>query len=623
MVTRLTGLASGFDTEATVTKLMNAARIPLDKLTQKKQLLQWQRDDYRSLNAKILAFRTAASDMKLPSKYQSKQVSSADDASVSVTATAAANEGVYKIKVSQLAETASLSSSAVLGAGSETLTLGGGAGIGLGLTADTTLTISGQKGSATIQLKTGDTIAQFIANANSKSNTTGVKVTYDSALDKVMFVTSATGATSNIDIKMQGGQDIFKLGVAASATKGQTIVGDHTFASSASYINNALTTTQQLKIQINGGTAIEFDVSKNTTVSQLVDSINASDIGKSKGVSAYVDSGGHLAFFNNNEATTVNFTDSSSGSLLTNLGLNGGQTVTSNVSYSQNNAPGKDAIIYFNGSADPVKYANNNFTISGMTFNAKKVTTDAVSVTVSKDVDNVYNTIKSFVDKYNELIDAVNTKTSEKKYPKFTPLTDEQKKAMKEDDITKWNEKAMSGMLSNDQILNSGMNSFRSSMSGIVQGLPTGQLNSLSEIGISTSLVSGKTVSGSYLEKGKLYIDEAKLKAAIADNPDEVMKLFLANDNDDKTSEGDGIATRMYDQANQLFNKISNKAGLQNSLESKYLIGKAMTDIDKQADSLSKRLDDLETRYYKQFTSMETYINNMNTVSANLTKQFG
>lgn len=47
---RIGGLASGMDIDKIVGDLMKAERMPLDKLTQKKQYLEWQRDDYREMN---------------------------------------------------------------------------------------------------------------------------------------------------------------------------------------------------------------------------------------------------------------------------------------------------------------------------------------------------------------------------------------------------------------------------------------------------------------------------------------------------------------------------------------------------------------------------------------------
>ena len=72
---RISGLASGMDTEKMVTDLMNAHRIPLDKITQKKQYLEWQLDDYRSTNRQLFDFSKNTFDtMILSTSFAAKTV---------------------------------------------------------------------------------------------------------------------------------------------------------------------------------------------------------------------------------------------------------------------------------------------------------------------------------------------------------------------------------------------------------------------------------------------------------------------------------------------------------------------------------------------------------------------
>ena len=54
---RISGLASGFDTESIIADLMRAERVPLDRIFQQKTRTEWQRDEYRTLNTKIAAIR--------------------------------------------------------------------------------------------------------------------------------------------------------------------------------------------------------------------------------------------------------------------------------------------------------------------------------------------------------------------------------------------------------------------------------------------------------------------------------------------------------------------------------------------------------------------------------------
>ena len=43
---RISGLASGLDTESIINDLMKIEQLKVDKLKQQKQLLEWRRDDY-------------------------------------------------------------------------------------------------------------------------------------------------------------------------------------------------------------------------------------------------------------------------------------------------------------------------------------------------------------------------------------------------------------------------------------------------------------------------------------------------------------------------------------------------------------------------------------------------
>lgn len=101
---RIGGLASGMDIDTLVADLMKAERMPLDKLKQKKQTLEWQRDDYRSMNTLLLNFRTELTQMKLSTNYRARTTSTTNDAYVTASASSAASQSSVSIsKVKQLA----------------------------------------------------------------------------------------------------------------------------------------------------------------------------------------------------------------------------------------------------------------------------------------------------------------------------------------------------------------------------------------------------------------------------------------------------------------------------------------------------------------------------------------
>lgn len=101
---RIGGLASGMDIDTLVSDLMKAERIPLDKLTQKKQLLEWQRDDYRSMNTLLSDFDKYIFDnMSLQKEFLKKTVTSSMPSAVTATANANAGNVNTSIVVSKLA----------------------------------------------------------------------------------------------------------------------------------------------------------------------------------------------------------------------------------------------------------------------------------------------------------------------------------------------------------------------------------------------------------------------------------------------------------------------------------------------------------------------------------------
>ena len=104
---RIGGLASGMDIDSIVADLMKAERIPLNKLKQEKQTLEWKRDDYRSMNTLLLDFRSELTQYKLTSKYRARQTSSSDETKVTATATSGASQASYTINnVTKLASAA-------------------------------------------------------------------------------------------------------------------------------------------------------------------------------------------------------------------------------------------------------------------------------------------------------------------------------------------------------------------------------------------------------------------------------------------------------------------------------------------------------------------------------------
>lgn len=67
---------------------------------------------------------------------------------------------------------------------------------------------------------------------------------------------------------------------------------------------------------------------------------------------------------------------------------------------------------------------------------------------------------------------------------------------------------------------------------------------------------------------------------------------------------------------------IETKAGKTTHTDSQYSLGKSLIDMNTRISNFQRRLEDIETRYWKQFTAMEQAISKANSQSGYLS-QFG
>ncbi|RYD06318.1 hypothetical protein N752_05340 [Desulforamulus aquiferis] len=248
-----------------------------------------------------------------------------------------------------------------------------------------------------------------------------------------------------------------------------------------------------------------------------------------------------------------------------------------------------------------------------------------ITVSIAGDSGKLLDNIKGFIDKYNELIDKINGALTEKSYQYATkgqsaykPLTDEERSSMSEKDIELWEEKARSGLLRSDPLLQKALSSLRGVLYEKVEGLDI----SLYDIGITTS--------DNWLDGGKLVIDEQKLMKAIQDMPDKVVTLFTQQSSisyDDGANRAtrikqEGIAWRLFDviednirvtrdsQGNK--GALLQKAGMDgDTTDLQNYITKQMEDQQKMIDKMLEKLIDKENQYYKMFSAMETAIQRM------------
>ena len=124
------GLASGIDTSALVTQLVNAERAPANAIANHQADINSQKSIVNKLSAALASLGTAVKALSLPTQTQPRTASSSDG-HVTVAASSGAVATVHDVRVTSLARSQITSSrqftssvAGVLGAGSVTITTG-------------------------------------------------------------------------------------------------------------------------------------------------------------------------------------------------------------------------------------------------------------------------------------------------------------------------------------------------------------------------------------------------------------------------------------------------------------------------------------------------------------------
>ncbi len=752
---RLSGLASGLDTDTIVESLMRVERLPLDRLYQKKQLAEWIRDDYRAITNMLIGFRNEFFDILKPSKdmrsasiYQKYTATSSHPQIVTASGGAGITAYTHTIKVTQLASAAkgtstSMVTKSLVGDATGTIIiddynnsfmltyngvskvitlkngtynsiadlLGNGVDDGLlrqqvreafggievngvftGLdvvlkgssiefvtpNASDVVTISSQivsdnflnvlgvnkKGEGKeltfpIEIKSGQrfliTVEETVDAGDGETTKQTVTKEIRWAEDKVYENSEALAADLQNMIDLQFGEGKVQVSGAEgklsftagegiesvtlkNSQKNTEVVGYLGFSSGDSNKLSMSDTMSKisgkirmepdwdpsvdgikfdangkLKLTINN---VDIEISETDTLAMVIQKINSSNAGVTLSYSTFTDTFTLTA--KSTGAGTITLDDNGSN-FFKNIRL---ETVE----------PGTDAVFELDGIVATRR--TNTFTIDGVTYNLLGVSANGEEVTINleQDVESTLNAIKEFVNKYNEIVDTINKKLTEKYDRDFPPLTQEQRKALSEDEIKKWEEKAKTGLLRNDPILESLLSTMRRALYDPIDGVSGG----LYSIGIST---------GSYHEKGKLIIDENKLREAIRNTPDLVMNIFAKSSSISYSTELDsnarrtrynecGIINRLEDilkdyvrttrDANGRKGILLEKAGIAgDTSDFTNALYKEIAGYDEEIKRLTQLLIEKENRYYAKFVAMERALTQMSSQSNWLMMQLG
>jgi flagellar hook-associated protein 2 len=272
---------------------------------------------------------------------------------------------------------------------------------------------------------------------------------------------------------------------------------------------------------------------------------------------------------------------------------------------------GSDAEIYLNGA----KYVNNTntFAINGLTIEATAKTDSDITITTNTDIDGIYNSIKDFFKEYNTLITAMDTAYNADSSSGYEPLTSDEKDAMSDDEVEKWETKIKDSLLRKDSTLGNASSSMKNLMAQSIE--INGKKYSLSSFGIKTQ----DYFSSGTNEKGVFHIDgdsddsvssgnDDKLRAMIASDPDTVVEFFSQLTQSVYKDLGNRMATSSLSSSFTIYNDKQ---------------------MDKEYSTYTTKISDKESEistwedyYYDKFSSMESALATLNTQQSALSGYF-
>ena len=647
---RMTGLASGLDTESLVKQLSDAYQTKVDNAKKKQTKAEWKKEAWASLNTKLMDFyKGALNTFKSAGTYNSKQVNGTVSG-VKVTANSKAVSGNHKIQVKSTANaqmwtghkinkgtyTAS-SYTAITDTSKKISELYDKNGYSIqnalnGSSFTVQNTEDGSKVDVNINIDENTTVDDLLRDINTQLNGTGLKAsmtkggltftneTATETTDPATGTATYSGGHS-LTITAANETSAKALGLTYDASgKGMTVKSKseisgnevNTVSGSAFAYDKQVNAdtditggSKLIDLGIAQGTSIkvngtEIVVDRTTTLDSLASAMAKTGINAS-----YDTNQGRFYLSSKNTGVENAFTVEADDATLAALGLNLADGEAGKIDAS-------DASLVYNG----VEYtqATNSFNINGLTMDVSSVGGEQ-AFSVDTDVDGIYDKVKSFVKEYNTLISEMNKLYDASSSRGYEPLTSDEKDAMTDEDIKNWEDKIKGSLLRRDSTISTLLTSMRTTLNKSVEVTNSDGTTSryaLSSFGIVTS---------DYTEKGQLHIQgnaddsdfaslDDKLKAAISDNPEALMKTL--------TTLGDEIYKNFQSSMKRVVG-VRSSLTFYNDLEMDDDIKSYKEDVT----SLQEKLQDEQDKYYKQFSSMETALTKLQSQQTYISQLFG
>ena len=584
---------SGILSSSTISSLVqsyvsNQTNISVTPLQNQVQNYQNIVSSYGTLSTNLSALNTELATLQTSdssSVFASKTATSSNSTFVTATASGSASIGVASIRINQLAQNDTAVSQNLTSATANAITgthhfvINGGDGNGGQTNSDVYVTFGTSETNQTVMQKIANAINsnQAVVTSASKSATAA----YSGGAASIAVNLNGTTTTLNLnsgdttydqvlnDIASQINSNV--SGVSAKVIADPNISGNEMLQMTVQNNSNYISISNASGYNIVGDLGIAATEEKSAA-----GTMTASVFTPSTGQSQLSLTAAQTGL----DYRIMNMSDASGGTALSSVGLNLG---TSRPVFSQSTSPNTAGFIYadttlannllnskfvYNGISlqnDSNKVSN---LVSGVTYNLNSVmqpTDTTVNVSVGTDVKTIQTEIQNFITKFNTAYTYVKSNS--------TPGTT--------------NRGVFMGDANGYSILN-GLGAVGYSA---VSGLPAGNLNYLTQIGISFDPNNGLSVSNS-----------TELQQAIANNPSQVEAMFNSTN---------GIANSLSKFISPYLGAGGYLALTQNSYNNNitYLnnrITSAQTTINNEANNLTNQYQQMQAQLVT-LSNMQSY----------------
>lgn len=351
-------------------------------------------------------------------------------------------------------------------------------------------------------------------------------------------------------------------------------------------------------ITLNGESILEVDA--ETTISDVLTAL------KNKGLNASFDENNQRFFVSAKESGKANdFTLDGVGGALTALGMYSGATKIA----------GQDAEIELNGAT--FKSSSNTFNINGLTLTALSTTAEneTVTITTQDDTDGIYDMVKDFLKEYNAIINEMDKLYNADSAKGYEPLTDEEKEALSESEVEKYEKKIKDSLLRRDSNLSSISSVLKQTMAAGVE--VNGKKMYLADFGIST--LSYFTAPDN--EKNAYHIDGDPDDESTSGNADK-LKSMISNDPDTVVAFFSELSKNLYTEMNNQSKSVDGYRSFGSFYDDKKM-KTDYTDYTSKIAELEQKLADYEDKWYAKFAAMEKAMAKMQSNTSAVTSMLG